>query len=694
MRRQALGLGSRLWARARGTHALASTTLTERNKVVDTPNDVESRAAQEPSSQDPISDRSELLAYPFFGALPAQGGVTFRVWAPVARELQLVLQGGPAGGEHSMPCDERGLFELTLEGLGAGQRYAYRIDGGDLRPDPASRFQPDGVHQASEVVDASTFDWNDSSWLPPARRDLVLYELHVGTFSREGTFASTRQHLSALSRLGVTAIELMPVADFSGARNWGYDGTALFAPSRAYGRPDDLRALVDAAHSSGLAVILDVVYNHLGPEGAYVLQFNPVYLGDRHTTPWGRAVNLDGPGCEMVRRFIIDNAVHWIREYHVDGLRLDATHALIDTTPSHVLRDLASAVRREAGRDVLLYAEDHRNLASIARHHDEEGWGFDGIWADDFHHVTRRIVAGDAHGYYSDYRGTTTELARTISQGWLFAGEMSEHFQRPRGTDPSDVPMDRFVVCVQNHDQIGNRPFGDRLHHVVDLPTWRAVSAVLLTAPMTPLLFMGQEWVATTPFQYFTDLSPDLGRLVTEGRRQEFRDFPAFSSSEARSAIPDPQLRATFEAGRLRWDEREAPPHAAVLALYGKLLSLRHAHPALGASDQMQGESFAPDENSIVIRRRDGSHDFWIAGCLRNRATVALESGADADDGEWELVLSTEDPLFAPDPQPPRIDLQRSGHAVIEFRRPSAVILQRRSQRLRPERSAKTRESE
>jgi maltooligosyltrehalose trehalohydrolase len=621
---------------------------------------------------------SELSAlghepYPFFGALPARGAVTFRVWAPAARELRLVLQGGAADGEHSMPCREQGLFELTIGGIGRGQRYAYRIDRADPLPDPASRFQPEGVHGFSEVVDPWQFAWHDDAWRVPQRRDLVIYELHVGTFAGSGTFQSARERLATLSKLGITAIELMPVADFPGSRNWGYDGAALFAPSRAYGRPDDLRALVDAAHGLGLAVILDVVYNHLGPEGAYVLSFNPFYLNDRHSTPWGRAVNLDGPGGEMVRRFILDNAVHWIREYHIDGLRIDATHALIDTTRSHLLRDLAATVRRESGRDVLLFAEDQRNLASIVAADGEEAWSFDGVWADDFHHIVRRIVAGDAHGYFADYGGNTSELARTISQGWLFSGETSPRLQRPRGTDPSAVPMDRFVVCLQNHDQIGNRALGDRLHHGVDLATWRAVSVVLLTVPMTPLLFMGQEWAASTPLLYFTDHSAELGRLVTDGRRLEFREFPAFSSAETRDTIPDPQSPATFEASRLRWTERNGPPHAGVLALYERLLSLRHAHPALGASEALRGESFAPDERSIVIRRRDASSEFRIAACLRGSTTIVLDS----DGGMWEPVLTTEEESFASDPQPPVLDLSSPRQAVIEFKRPSAVIVRR-----------------
>ncbi len=354
---------------------------------------------------------------------------------------------------------------------------------------------------------------------------------------------------------------------------------------------------------SASAVLLDVVYNHLGPEGAYLPQFYPDYLNARHQTPWGAAVNLDGEGSDPVRRFIIDNALHWIREYHIDGLRLDSTHALVDESPRHFMREFADTVRSGASRPVLLFAEDYRNLSEVVTRDDDSAWGFDGVWADDFHHAIRRIVAGDRHGYYADFTGTSSELARTIRQGWLYTGEHSVHHRCPRGTDPSAIPMNRFVACLQNHDQIGNRAVGDRLHHAIDEPTWRALSVVLLTTPMTPLVFMGQEWAASTPFQYFTDLEPWLGRQVTQGRRQEFKDFPEFADAAAREAIPDPQSAATFESSRLCWNELDAPRHARVLELYRGLLRLRRGNPALGASDALAGDAFAPDDESIAIVR-------------------------------------------------------------------------------------------
>ena len=615
-----------------------------------------------------------MTAYPFFGALPVEGGVRFRAWAPLARELRVVLLDGRARGEHVL-ANHDGLFELVLAGVAAGDRYLYAIDGGAARPDPASRFQPEGVHGPSEVIDPGAYRWSDRRWRAPDPSDLVIYELHVGTFTPGGTFASARERLPELKELGVTAIELMPVADFPGSRGWGYDGACLFAPSRAYGRPDDLRALVEAAHASGLSVILDVVYNHLGPEGAYLTQFNPQHLSDRHGSPWGDAVNLDGPGSEAVRRFITDNAVHWIREYHVDGLRLDATHALIDEggrkARDHFVAGLAAAVRRESGRPLMIHAEDDRNIADIVR---DRGWDLDGVWADDFHHVLRRMLAADSHAYYADFEGTTGELARVLRQGWLFTGQHSGYRGEARGTDPSEVPMRKFIVSVQNHDQIGNRAMGDRLHHRIDAASWRAASALLLCAPTTPLLFMGQEWAASTPFRYFTDLEPGLGLQVTAGRRREFKDCPEFAAPGAEERIPDPQASATFEASRLRWEERDRPPHAAVLALYRRLIALRREHEALRASGGREGRAWAMDENSVVLRRDGRNGVFWVVVRLRGAGDVDL--GTLIPDAQARrdarILFTTEDPAFAPDPQAPGYD---PAQGRVRFARPGAVVL-------------------
>jgi maltooligosyltrehalose trehalohydrolase len=624
---------------------------------------------------------------PQFGAIPDAEGVRFRVMAPRARDVRLVLHDGGAAGTHALQRCSDGTFAAGIRGAAAGDRYRFQVDGADALPDPASRFQPEGVHGPSQVIDPSVYRWSDDRWRGLPARDLVIYELHVGTFTEAGTFTGARQRLRDLRDTGVTAIELMPVADFGGSRNWGYDGAALFAPARAYGSPDDFRALVDAAHQLGLAVLLDVVYNHLGPEGAYLAHFNPEYITDRYSTPWGGAVNLDGTGSALVRRFIVDNAVHWIREYHLDGLRLDATHALVDTSPRHIVAELADAARGAARWPIAIHAEDHRNLAALLDPVDAGGWGLDGLWADDFHHVVRRLLAGDTHGYYEDFGGTTEELTRTITQGWLFTGQHSIHMNCPRGTDASSVPMRQCIVCLQNHDQVGNRAFGDRLHHAIDAPSWRAASALLLTCPMTPLLFMGQEWAASSPFQFFTDFEPGLGKAVTEGRRREFKAFPAFADDpSAADRVPDPQAVSTFEASKLRWDERSRPPHARTLALYKALLGLRASHPALGASDRCSTDAWARGDDAVLMRRTEANESFLVVARLRGRGPVQigslpLEGGGHGELGasprraggshEPVVVLTTEDARFVDDPQPPQVS-----RSVVTFERPGAVVLQ------------------
>ena len=618
------------------------------------------------------------VSYPLFGAIPSQDGIRFAVWAPAAKTLELTLLDGAAAGTHPLASSPGGLRETWVVGAAAGDRYAYVLDGEGPFPDPASRFQPEGVHGPSRIVDPGAFTWHDSGWRSRPARDLVIYELHVGTFTAEGTFAGVEAKLPYLRDLGVTAIELMPVADFAGSRNWGYDGVALFAPSRAYGTPDELRRLVDAAHGHGLSVILDVVYNHLGPEGAYVPKFNPFHLTDRHKTPWGDAVNLDADGSPMVRAFILDNAAHWIREYHIDGLRLDATHALIDDSPRHIVQEIAETLPAVAGRQILVHAEDHRNLASMIDDTASGGWGLDGVWADDFHHVVRTMVAGDTHGYYADFAGHTRELATVVHDGWLYSGAYSAHSKHPRGTSAARIPMHRFVVCVQNHDQVGNRAFGNRLHHEVTPGIWRAASVLLLTVPMTPLLFMGQEWAASSPFQFFTDLGADLGPLVTKGRREEFADFPGFSDPDSLKQIPDPQALRTYEASRLQWDEQASGEHGRSLALYRALLALRREHPALSGSDRAAGEAVSTDDDTLVMRRSDEGETFWVVLRFTSAGTVDLEAasaalGSPLDADRLTLVLDTEHGEFAEEPRPVDVDRQ-----IVTFGRPGAIILQER----------------
>ncbi len=615
------------------------------------------------------------------GAVLEHGETTFRVWAPERHRVELIELAPctspsvqPTGPEtihavHPLTRDSQGYWTSQRTTLGAGTLYKFRLDGraDETFPDPASRYQPYGVHGPSAVVDP-TFPWTDGSWKVPDFGRLVIYELHVGTFSPEGTFEGVIGRLGELAQLGVTAIELMPVADFAGERNWGYDGVALYAPARCYGTPDGLRALVDAAHAHHLAVFMDVVYNHLGPDGAYANTFSPYYFTDAHESPWGRGVNLDGPQSTPVRRFFIENARHWVDEYHIDGLRLDATHAMVDDSQRHFLAELTSTVRAHATRPVYFVAEDHRNLATLLQPVEAGGFGVDGVWADDFHHQARVHTAHDHEAYYADFSGTTADLARTLEQGWFFVGQHSHHMRHARGTDPSALAPRQFVICIQNHDQIGNRADGARLNHQVDLAVFRALSALLLLAPQTPLLFMGQEWAARSPFLFFTDFNEDLGRKVTEGRRQEFKSFAAFADPDVRARIPDPQSADTFLASRLDWNELMDPPHAAMRRLYARLLAVRRE------ADVLQHRS----RGSYTVRPLD-DHTLALDYDSGRLLVLARLSGG-AGEIAWEvsraasLVLTTEDEDVADAPQPIGVAAEH-GRMRIRFQRPGAAVL-------------------
>jgi maltooligosyltrehalose trehalohydrolase len=595
------------------------------------------------------------------GATPAGDGTHFRVWAANAQRVDVVLAGGEA--THALAAEGDGYFAGYVAGVGPGARYMYRLDGGDRRPDPAARFQPAGVHGPSQVIDPAAFAWTDGGWRGVPIEDMAIYELHVGTATDGGTFDALIERLDDIRDLGVTAIELMPVADFPGERGWGYDGVCLFAPARAYGEPDALRRLVDAAHARGLAVLLDVVYNHLGPDGNYLRQFSRAYFTARHTTPWGEALNFDGSGSRPVRDFFIANACYWAHEFHIDGLRLDATHAILDDGPTHILAELAATVRASLSPDrhfVLIVENEHNDPTlvreprtknqepssaldgfSVLGSRSFEGYGLDGIWADDFHHQVRVALAGDRDGYYADYDGTAADIAATLRQGWFYVGQPSAYGGHPRGAPADDVPYPAFIHCIQNHDQIGNRALGERLHHQIGLDAYRAASALLLLSPATPLLFMGQEWAASSPFQFFTDHEPELGRLVTAGRRAEFAGFAAFAGE----TVPDPQSPATFERSKLRWDERAAPPHAGVLRLYRDLLDLRR-HPALRERSRESVAVVALGERTVALRRSTAGAALLAVvhlGGAPVRVDLAAQAATAAPAGSrWVMLLDTE----------------------------------------------------
>ena len=609
---------------------------------------------------------------PSVGAWVEQDGVHFSVWAPSAESVELILEGERHGEPPvALQKHDSGVFTATLAGAGAGTQYRYKIDGDGPYPDPCSRYQPDGVHGPSEVINPNEFNWSDGDWKGVPAEQLVVYELHVGTFTKAGTFAAAAGMLPKLADLGVSAIELMPLSDFPGDRGWGYDGVCPYAPPRCYGRPDDLRRLIDSAHRLGMAVLIDVVYNHLGPDGNYLSKFSPYYFFTSHQTDWGTGPNFDGENCNMVEDYFVENALHWIYEYHADGLRLDATHSIMDDGERHVLELLTDRVHEAGdalGRKTLVIAEDERNLADLLRPRPEGGFGMDGVWADDFHHQVRRALTNEKDGYYADYTGSADDIAKTIRQGWFYSGQRSKRSRTPRGTPTDGLAPSHFVVCIQNHDQIGNRAFGERLNQQIDLAAYRAASALLLMVPQTPLLFMGQEWAASTPFLYFTDHNPALAGLVTDGRRREFRHFTAFTDPNIRTRIPDPQATATFWSSKLLWDEREREPHDGIVRLYRDLIRMRKTEPALQAGGTHDAGTVA--EGAVLLRRTARPSGEGLL-CL-----VALSPGVVAAVNEpgWSVVLTTEDDPYTHLPRRPAITSDANG-TVVHFPCPAAVIM-------------------
>jgi maltooligosyltrehalose trehalohydrolase len=488
-----------------------------------------------------------------------------------------------------------GFFEAQAPGTPAGALYEMVVDGRTLA-DPFGRFFPRGIPGPAEVV-ADTFEWRHGPGVSRPRSELVIYELHVGTFTDEGTYAGARARLPALAELGVTAVELMPVAAFPGQRGWGYDGVALFAPFAPYGRPDDLRAFVDEAHRLGLSLFLDVVYNHFGPAGNCLPDYCPRCQLDAVQNGWGAALDYGHP---VLRRLLIENAVYWLSDFRFDGLRLDAAHAIGDRSSPHVIRELTDAASRLRPRKTIV-AEDERNDPALLTRD-----GVHAIWADDFHHQVRVTLTGEREGYFAAYTSGVADLARAINRGWLYEGQVYPPSGQRRGAPADDLEASAFVYCLQNHDQIGNRALGERLCAAVSADQYRAASMLLLFLPMVPLLFMGQEWAASSPFLYFTDHEPELGRQISAGRRREFAGFAAFSDPAARDRIPDPQSVTTYEASRLRWAEREEGEHGRVLELYRRMLALRLGDPVL--RDGRRGGLTASAEGDVLtVRRRGGA---------------------------------------------------------------------------------------
>jgi malto-oligosyltrehalose trehalohydrolase len=552
---------------------------------------------------------------PFGAQLSADGSTRFRLWASGARRVDLELSLGNVRGELAMTALDGGWFETCVRNAPAGARYAFRIDGGITVADPASRCNPDDVHAASMVIDPCAFDWSDAKWAGRPWEEAIVYELHVGTFTLAGTFTAAVERLDYLADLGVTAIELMPLADFPGRYNWGYDGVLPFAPDAAYGTPEDLKRLIDSAHARRISVLLDVVYNHFGPEGNYLHAYAPFFFNHERRTPWGEAINFDGEGSRTVRDFFIHNALYWLEEYSFDGLRLDAVDHIIDDSAPNLVAELAEAVREGPGatRHVHLVLENDRNEAHyLGRDAQHRPLHATAQWNDDLHHALHVFLTGEVDGYYADYADEPLRhFGRCLAEGFAYQGEWSRYRGVARGEPSLHLPPAAFVSFLQTHDQVGNRAFGERIGQLVEPRALRAVVACMLLAPSPPLLFMGEEFGASTPFLFFCDFSPELAAAVTCGRRREFQRFARFADPATQAAIPDPNLPATFEKCKLDWGEIRQAPHGECHAFWRNCLRLRSTYIVPRLAGMAPSGAFAIERDRVLYIHwtlGDGSH--------------------------------------------------------------------------------------
>jgi maltooligosyltrehalose trehalohydrolase len=579
------------------------------------------------------------------GVEPCVGGAHARVWAPGVAQLEL-LSADSGAARWTLEPDDDGFHAAFIPGLQAGDRYWLLLDGKRRVPDPCSRFQPEGPHGPSQVVDPTTFRWSDRDWRGLSADGQVLYEMHIGTFTPEGTWRAALAHLPALKSLGVTCVEMMPVADFAGRFGWGYDGVNLYAPTRLYGEPDDLRAFVDGAHALGLGVILDVVYNHLGPDGNYLGEFAEEYFTDKYTNDWGRAINFEGPA--PAREFFVGNAAYWIREYHFDGLRLDATQDMHDASATHVLSDMVAAARRAAGaRLVYVVGENEPQQASLVRPAGEGGHDLDALWNDDFHHAAVVALTGRREAYYRDYLGSPQELISCAKYGFLYQGQYYAWQKKRRGSAALDLPASALVSYLENHDQIANSGFGRRLHQRVAPGSHRAMTAFLLLGRATPMLFQGQEFNASSPFLYFADHTPELRESIERGRRTFLRQFDSLRDPQVDAQLPAAVDEESFAKSRLDHGERER--NAEALALHTDLLALRHSDGVLGGRARgVDGAVLAPE--AFLLR---------FFGAEAGDRLLLVNLGGDLDlspvpepllappaGGRWTLLWSSELPRY------------------------------------------------
>jgi maltooligosyltrehalose trehalohydrolase len=581
------------------------------------------------------------------GSEPVSGGkgASFRVWAPLRQKVEVVT----SKGVFSMQRESDGYFSGSFKEVTPGTRYRYRLDGTDEFPDPASRYQPEGPHGPSVVVDASAFRWTDGGWKGRSITGQILYELHIGTFTPEGTWGAAADQLPALAKTGITVVELMPVAEFSGEFGWGYDGVNWYAPSHLYGSPDDMRRFVDRAHSLGIAVILDVVYNHLGPDGNYTSQFSSDYVTSKYSTDWGEAINYDGPNSGPVRDFVSGNAAYWIDEFHLDGLRLDATQNIYDDSDNHIIAEIGRAVRKAAGgRDTIIVAENEPQHTNLVRPPEQGGYGLDGLWNDDYHHSAVVALTGRSEAYYTDYRGTPQEFVSAMKYGYLYQGQFYKWQQQRRGTPAFGLPKSAFVTFLENHDQVANSALGKRMHQLASPALHRAMKALTILGPGTPMLFQGEEFDASAPFLFFADLPEWLVEPVRKGRREFMAQWRSIASSTMSSRLADPASRKTFEACKLNLSEREK--NAAAFRFSCDLISLKRKDPVLSAVPACPMDGAVLSDRAFVLRYFCPTGDDRLL-VLNLGIDLHLDPSpepllAPPEGCEWESVLCTEDPEY------------------------------------------------
>jgi maltooligosyltrehalose trehalohydrolase len=611
-----------------------------------------------------------------FGAEVLADGVDFRVWAPLRKAVQVIIVDacGNELARRDMKPESNGSFSRRMRNANPGTLYTFQLDDDPKKyPDPASRFQPQGVHGPSQVIDPGRFEWSDEAWPGVQLKGQVLYELHIGTFTLEGTWTAATEKLRLLLDLGITLIEVMPIAAFPGMFGWGYDGTYWFAPTQLYGGPDDFRMFVDQAHRLGIGVILDVVYNHFGPSGNYTGEFSPYFRSTKHHTDWGDAINFDGENCEPVREFVASNAAYWIREYHLDGLRLDALHSIIDESKEHIISRLTREARSAAGnRTVLIFGENEFQQVHYLVRREEGGYGIDGLWNDDFHHACRVAATGNTEGYYGDYLGTPHELVSAIRLGYLYQGQWNARQVKGRGSPSRNIAAPKLVHFLQNHDQVANSARGLRTHALTTPGRQRALTALLLLGPETPMLFMGQEFNASNPFQFFADHDPELARLIRRGRRESMWQFPSAIGFDGASKLADPSDPATFAASKIDWSERER--NMNVVDLHRDLLELRRNDAVFSQQDKAAIEGSAIGPEAFLLRWFDAANDDRLAlfnlGRQIDRYPPAEPLLAPPPNRQWQLLWSSEDPQYGGKGTPPfhSNGWQVPAHAAVLFR--------------------------